>query len=124
MAAIDDPLALNWRFERVPRWSYNIGGSYETEALGFGKLTFRTNYSWRSSQYVDTINSPAVAIPSYGLLDSSITLGLKDDRYRISVFANNLTATKFWDLGFDGGPYRTLSGGAPRTFGVEFTAKF
>ncbi len=122
--AVDDPLAVGLDFERVPRWSYNIGGSYEVDAGDIGRLTFRTNYSWRSSQFVDTISSPAVQIPAYGLWDASVSLATYDDRYRISLYGSNLGDVEYHDLGFDGGPYRTRTGGAPRTFGVELAARF
>ncbi|RYD62001.1 MAG: TonB-dependent receptor, partial [Sphingomonadales bacterium] len=88
--AIDDPLARALKFERVPRWSYNVGASYDFAAASWATVTMRTNYSWRSLQYVDTINSPSVAIKSYGLLDASISLATPDNRYRISLFGNNL----------------------------------
>lgn len=116
--AVDDPLATALRFERVPTWQYAVGAGYEWD-VGAGSISTRLSYNWRSSQFADTINSPSIKIPSYGLLDANIAYAGLDDRLRVTLFGRNLTDKEYWDYGYDGGSHRFTAGGAPRTWGVE-----
>ena len=73
---------------------------------------------------MDTLNSPSIAVDSYGLLDASITYDRFGGGWSLALFGRNLTDEKYHDFGFDGGTHRAVWGGVPRTYGVELTARF
>lgn len=120
----DNPLATDLEFERVPEWQYTVAANYETEIANLGFLNFRAAYQWLDDQFVDTLNSPSLALDSYGLLDASITYIDPSQRYELSLFGRNLTDSEFHDFGFDGGTHRAVWGGQPRTWGVRISVFF
>jgi len=70
-----------------------------------------------------TVN-PAVELPDYGLLDSSVAFSFKDDAYRLSLIAKNITDDSFFTA-FSGDNFRfQVPKDADRRFGVQFRARF
>jgi len=122
--AIDDPAAKRLKFERVPEFEYTLGLQHRYPVGNTGELNSRLSYQWRDDHFVDTLNSPSIAVDSYGLLDASITYDRIADGWSVAIFGRNLTDEKFHDFGFDGGTHRAIWGGIPRTYGVEVTARF
>ncbi|AUN31509.1 TonB-dependent receptor [Niveispirillum cyanobacteriorum] len=121
--AIDGPIAKDLKFERVPKWQYAVSASYEVPVSDTSSLRFRTSYTWVDDQFIDTLNSPSLALGSYGLWDASVSYSLNDS-YTVSLFGRNLNDAEYYDFGFDGGTHRAVWGGTPRTYGVELSAKF
>ena len=122
--SIDDPAAEDLEFERVPEFEYTLGLQHRYPMGDSAELSSRLSYQWRDEHFVDTLNSPSIAVDSYGLLDASITYDRFVDGWSLSVFGRNLTDEEFHDFGFDGGTHRAVWGGIPRTYGVEVTARF
>ncbi|RMF11564.1 MAG: TonB-dependent receptor [Alphaproteobacteria bacterium] len=121
---IDPQIAKELEFERVPEWEFTVGATYEMAVTDRSNLRLRTSYGWRDSHFVDTLNSPSVAVDSYGLLDASVTYDDYVGGWELSLFGRNLTNEKFHDFGFDGGTHRAVWGGVPRTWGIELKAAF
>lgn len=121
---IDDPAAEDLEFERVPEFEYTLGLQHRYPMGDSAELHSRLAYQWRDDHFVDTLNSPSIAVDAYGLLDASITYDRYVDGWSIAVFGRNLTDEEFHDFGFDGGTHRAVWGGVPRTYGVEVTARF
>ncbi|GAB3312928.1 TonB-dependent receptor [Haliea atlantica] len=121
---IDDPAAEDLEFERVPEFEYTLGLQHRYPMGESAELNSRVAYQWRDDHFVDTLNSPSIAVDAYGLLDASITYDRYVDGWSIAVFGRNLTDEEFHDFGFDGGTHRAVWGGVPRTYGVEVTARF
>jgi iron complex outermembrane receptor protein len=74
----------------------------------------------------------ALLLPSYSTLDLSVAIGPRDGRYRLSLYANNLTDESYAVLATASGASPT-AGGAPRLqipreaeryFGAEFRMNF
>lgn len=122
--AIDDPAAKRLKFERVPKFEYTLGLQHRYPLGEAAELQSRLSYQWRDDHFVDTLNSPSIAVDSFGLLDASITYERIDDGWSVALFGRNLTDEKFHDFGFDGGTHRAVWGGIPRTYGVEATVRF
>lgn len=122
--AIDDVAAKDLDFERVPEFEYTLGLQHRLPLGDAAELSSRVAYQWRDDHFVDTLNSPSIAVDSYGLLDASLTYDRFGDGWSVAVFGRNLTDEEFHDFGFDGGTHRAVWGGLPRTYGVEVTARF
>ncbi len=122
--AIDDPAAERLEFERVPEFEFTAGLQHRMPLGDSAELFSRVSYQWRDDHFVDTLNSPSIAVDSYGLLDASITYDRFGDGWSVAIFGRNLTDEDFHDFGFDGGTHRAVWGGVPRTYGIELTTRF
>jgi len=122
--AIDDRAARNLDFERVPEFEYTLGVDHSLPLGDAAELSSRVSYQWRDEHFVDTLNSPSIAVDSYGLLDASVTYDRFAQGWSIALFGRNLTDEEFHDFGFDGGTHRAVWGGTPRTYGVELSVNF
>jgi iron complex outermembrane receptor protein len=91
-----------------PKWKTSLGGSYTIRTGGFADIELGAQGSYQSSQLSLLVASPLIrqngTIKDYGLLDLSIALVGKDDRYRISFLAKNVFDTSFAASIVDGGP--------------------
>ncbi len=123
-AAVDDRAAKNLDFERVPEFEYTLGLEHSLPLGDASELSSRLSYQWRDDHFVDTLNSPSIAVDAYGLLDASVTYDRFGQGWSVALFGRNLTDEEFHDFGFDGGTHRAVWGGVPRTYGVELSVNF
>lgn len=121
---IDDAAAENLKFERVPEFEFTAALQHSIPLAGDNMLRSRVAYQWRDKHFVDTLNSPSIAVDAYGLLDASVTYERVASGWSLSLFGRNLSEEEFHDFGFDGGTHRAVWGGVPRTYGVELRADF
>jgi len=111
----------------APDWRTNLGLQYE-HALAAGTGFFRTDWAYSSKQNVDTGLDPRAEQGSYSLL--SARLGWRNDRYRVSVWGDNLTDETVMTAagpqtifgGIDGGLQIYLN--ESRTYGVTMDVRF
>lgn len=110
---------------RVPKWTFNLGGSYDvdTAAGGFG---LDLNWSYNDGFAWDADNR--IRQPSYSLFDAGLkwTPPGAENRYTIRFWAKNITKTKYYvsEAQADGARGASALPGAPRTFGGELAVKF
>jgi iron complex outermembrane receptor protein len=104
-----------------PTWTYNLGGNFKTN-FADGSINFNLLYSYSSRWYAAPDNFAFQ--PSVGLLSTSVHWTDRSDRYSVRLWGKNMTnevyATGIGEA--NQGVFRHL--GAPRTYGVEFGAKF
>jgi len=114
------------RLPVTPRWTVGLGASYTAE-LGFGSLTPRIDYSYRSAVFYGAGNAPLEFQSGFGLLNLRLTLTDTSERYSLSGFATNVADKRYISNAQD---VRSALGvafaqiGAPREFGVEVGVKF
>ena len=92
------PITLDTRFMNAPRWSVNLGLTYEKQ-LHTGQLVISGDYAWRDKTYNDAINTVELVQPAYGLLHASVTLLSNDKHWQFSLFGNNLTDEEYIQSG-------------------------
>lgn len=122
--SIDDRAAKGLEFERVPEFEFTVGLEYQYSLGDSSDLTSRLSYQWRDDHFVDTLNSPSIAVDAYGLLDASVTYERLGQGWSVALFGRNLGDEEFHDFGFDGGTHRAIWGGVPRTYGIELSVNF
>jgi len=107
-APITDQVPNGTQLPFSPKWKASLGGSYTIRTGGFADVELGAQGSYQSSQLSLLVASPLIrqngTIKDYGLLDLSIALVGKDDRYRISFLAKNVFDTSFAAAISDGGP--------------------
>lgn len=126
----------NKEMARSPKFSGNFSADYTFENVLAGNLTVGGNLTYTSS-FVP--NSPSLYGPlgpagqemeqryrqgAYALLNLQAGWTDASERYKISVYVNNVTDHVYM-LSYNGGGYGDYaSWGQPRTYGVRITANF
>lgn len=117
-------------FAQAPEFSYSLSGEYVQPISDKVEAKFRLEWQGQSKTYL-TVDSrdPYRVEPGYGVLNGRITIGSPDDRWRVSLWALNLTDKTYrisaFDLYNNGlvGQYFSILG-APRTYGVDLRFGF
>ncbi|OCC22959.1 hypothetical protein MB02_14435 [Croceicoccus estronivorus] len=128
-------LADQARFPLVAKWTWNIGAQYASPPTGFGVITPRIDYAYRSSFYfqpVDTlsVNNALLKSGATKQLSAKLTFSelpfAKDAMKNLSIqfwgdnLTNNRTLQSAVDFGYGGmGAYSR-----PRSYGVRIMADF
>ena len=119
---------------RAPKWNYGIT-SVMNWTMSKGVLSGRVSWSWTDDYAATITNYYGSGIPSYGILDASISYEL--DNWQLSLFGRNLTDEDTWTHSYVVNPIRpTATDPAPgtlwrfaqrrppREFGVELLYRF
>jgi iron complex outermembrane receptor protein len=115
----------------APKWKGSLAEDYQME-LGDFNVVPTVVFSYTGDQYADLNEPAALLMPSYSTIDLAVAISDKDGRYKLSLYANNLTDESYAVLmtAASGAP---STGGAPRlqipreaerVFGVEFRMNF
>lgn len=113
----------------APKWKLSVGGEY-TIAPESLPVDFHLNgtYAYTSGQTSDLGNNPLLHIHSYDLVNVGFAISDKEDRYRLSLFVNNLFDQSFPIQIAPGGPGGSLRYVIPREAdryaGVSLRVKF
>jgi len=89
-AALASGVRLKNVLVNAPEWSGSLSGAYRTEVTRFGTLTARVDWSWHGEQFNDAINSPQIRQSAYQLLNASLTLDTRAERWQFILAARNL----------------------------------
>ncbi len=110
------------RLTQAPKWSWNVGG-VATLPTSFGNVVATANYAWKGTFYYDITNR--LPQKSYGLLNGSLGWQSEDERFAVSLFAENLTNKKYTIAQYPTADFPDrVAAGRPRQFGVELRTKF
>ena len=124
------------RLNNAPKWSYNLGASYEHPLGGKGLSGFvDANYAYRSDVTFALSQDPNTVQEGYGVLSLNVGVQTPGRRLRLAVFARNLTdehyASAIFASSFQGGNASTRAGysqffteAAHRIVGVSLSGKF
>jgi iron complex outermembrane receptor protein len=89
-AAQDSGVLLQNQLVNAPEWSMTVGAGYEFDLRDLGSLALRVDWSWWDEQFNDAVNDPRVRQPAYDVLNASITLRSRDERWLLSLASRNL----------------------------------
>lgn len=109
------------RLLRLPKFSGNISATFDPR-IGDGHLPITITYAYKSNYYFDFIGGPLsreLKQPGYGLVSANISYVAPDDRFRISLYGNNLFNSHYLNLRQSTGPAIIGTFGDPRTYGVR-----
>lgn len=109
---------------RSPKWTTRLEASYDFDLNGHGTLTPDISWSYRTSYMTDLTNSPVGYQKAYSMVDGSLTYAEPNSRWRIALWAKNITNTLYRLSAVPSSGYFTqLYFANPRTFGVDLTFK-
>lgn len=116
------------RLPNAPRWTYTVGGTYQTKVTQGLKGYATANWAYRSA-VVFGIADENTRQAGYGLANLSVGIGDPEDHVRLSVFARNLFDKRFagviFPSFFDAGGYsQVLPDAAFRRIGAALDWHF
>jgi iron complex outermembrane receptor protein len=112
----------------IPEWTGALAAQY-TWNVGFGSLTPRVDYSYRSRVAFNINPGPWGQQGAIGLFNATLTLADAKDRWSAQLYGRNLT-DKDYVLLYDeyrpvvGGPGGVATMADPREYGVTVTMRF
>jgi iron complex outermembrane recepter protein len=113
------------RLPLAPKWSWNIGASYESALNMLGaeaKIYLRTNYSYTGKQFSDLGQSGP--LDSYGLWNASVGFSDADDSYRVTFMVRNITDESYVLLNTSAGQRLHIPRDADRYAGASIRFNF
>lgn len=107
---------------RTPKRSVNIGFDFTTDITATAYLDFRVEYNWQSR--MPWLPENTIFESSYGLLDARIAAGPVNGNWEVAVFGRNLADRLYRvdTIPFAGDTFSRF--GAPRSYGVQLSARF
>lgn len=111
----------------APRFSMNLGASYETDPVLFdGPLTLRVDVSYRTRVYFREFNAREDSQDPYAIVNASVTWRSPDENYSVRVFGTNLTGQEYYAAMNASSNFgaRYASWGMPRQVGIEVRRDF
>lgn len=99
-AAAATGLTLGKRLVDTPKWSVNLGASYEFDIGGFATLTPRVDWTYKSAHANDAFNEPLLNQKGFGVLNAGVTLADLNDKWSLVVSGKNLTNKRYIQAGF------------------------
>ncbi|MET0661333.1 MAG: TonB-dependent receptor [Steroidobacteraceae bacterium] len=114
------------RMLRLPKFSGHLSATYDP-GLGEGRLPISVTYAYKSNYYFDFVAGPfseELKQSGYGLFSANIAYFAPSDRYRISIYGNNLFDKEYTNLRQSTGPAIIGTYGDPRTYGVRAEVNF
>ena len=79
------------KLPQVPEWTAAISAIKEFNLNSGASVTARVDYSYRDKVFFDPANDPFSVMDSFGLLNASVAWNSADDRYGLTLHANNIT---------------------------------
>jgi iron complex outermembrane recepter protein len=116
----------------APKWTAAFGAQYAIPVSDSLTLTFRNDFSYRSTRLGsgDLTERLATTVPSFLTVDGRITLA-SEAGWDVALWGKNLTDNRYaigrnpnTNLAFLGVSQQTTSYGPPRTYGVRVGYKF
>lgn len=85
----------NDAFIRTPKWSLSMGLSYQFDLGGFGSLSPRLDWAYKSAIQFEPDNDASVAEDGYHALNLRVTYAEPEDNWQLSFAIENLTNEKY-----------------------------
>jgi iron complex outermembrane receptor protein len=92
---------MDMQMPLAPEWDLNLLARYAWPVPWGGRLAVQVSATYNSEQYFDALNSPSHFEPSYSVIDGRVSWYSEDDKWRVSIFADNLTDEVYRTYSFD-----------------------
>ncbi|MEM9620002.1 MAG: TonB-dependent receptor [Pseudomonadota bacterium] len=126
----DRPDLEDQRFRDVPRWNYSFTSDYFFGVNDAWNGFFRAEVVGQSSKNTNLDDDPTADVDGYSLVNFRLGLISADDRYRITLMAQNVFDEDYPNFVF-GSSYAALDGttraqflGDPATYAIQFGINF
>lgn len=97
--SVGTAVTLNSRLPKTPELKININPQYNVD-LGNGRaLQAQVSYTYVSSLFNDSLNTPLLKRPAVNTFDASVQYSFADDKYAITVGGTNITDERYVTIG-------------------------
>lgn len=109
-----------------PKWTLTFRERYEFSLTDSLLFSVAADASYRSAQYLETVNAPSNRESGYWIVNSQIGLHNENQGWTLTLWAKNLTKTKYRSYVNDLPAFGWLLNiyGAPRTYGVTLAYSY
>jgi iron complex outermembrane receptor protein len=113
------------KLRNVPKITANVTANYEFPPAAWGQISLNADANYQSEYESVTLNAPFTQGQARTLVGASIHWSDPSERYRVSVYGRNLL-DKVYRVSANSvaGLFNFTNYAPPRSFGVEFAAKF
>ncbi|MEE4278147.1 MAG: TonB-dependent receptor [Halieaceae bacterium] len=94
-AAQNSGVLLDNQLVNAPQWSMTVGAGYEFDLGTYGSVGLRLDWSWWDEQFNDAVNDPRVRQGAYDVLNASVALRSRDERWQLSLASRNLLDERY-----------------------------
>ncbi len=108
--------------EKTPQWTASVGIDYRRE-LGAGEFSFSPQVSYQGETFLQPDNGPFNVENGYSLLDLRMGYEFGNGQYGVYLWGRNLTDELYKEFARQFQGSDQVLWGAPRTYGIEFTAR-
>ncbi|WP_159978986.1 MULTISPECIES: TonB-dependent receptor [unclassified Novosphingobium] len=115
------------QFRLQPKWQWSAGFNLNVPVNENASVFLTPSVTYRSKIYFEIPNRDAISQSPVTLVNLRGGVSLMDGRFQIAGYARNLTDKNYLlDAGNTGGSfgYPTFIPAEPRTYGIEFTARY
>jgi iron complex outermembrane recepter protein len=98
--ALNAGVTTNTKLQNAPKWTLSAGVSYRIEAGNIGSFQPRVDWSYRSRNYNDAVNTPLLVQDGYHLVNASIAFNDRTERWGVTVGVKNLTKEIYLGSGY------------------------
>jgi iron complex outermembrane receptor protein len=75
---------------RAPRWTYNVGYTYDQPLTASLKLGLSTDVRYSSSYFTSSDESPYGLQKAYTIVDAAARVSTTDERWQLALIGRNL----------------------------------
>ena len=93
-------ITLDSKFALVSDWTLSGALSKDIELGDYGSLVPRIDWSYRSSFFTNSINSPQIEQKGYHLVNANVTWHAPQDHFQVIVGVTNLTDKRYRIAGY------------------------
>lgn len=119
-------VTLDDRLQNAPEWTLSASAAYDIDIIGFGTLTPRVDWSYRSTVANDAVNTPQLIQDGYHLLNASINFLDEDERFGLRFEVKNITNEIYLGSGYFDAFGGIIEGvyGRPREWSLSASVRF
>lgn len=114
------------KLPKTPEWTGSVGAQYAFD-LPRGRLSLRSDYSYRSYTETNPTNTPMLAQPGFGLLSARVAFASSDGARELALFGTNLTNKLYVTNGLEAVALfgqAEVNYGRPREWGLSASMRF
>lgn len=95
----NSPITKGTKLALTPEWSASAGIAYTREVGGWGTITPRVDWSYRSEIWNDAINTPQIRQKGYHLINASVAFVSTDQKWELILSGRNLNDKEYLAAG-------------------------
>lgn len=109
------------RMALAPRWTLGALARYAFAAPWGGELALQGDVVYKSMQYFDVLNSPALRESGYAIANAQVSWSSADDHWRVAVRLDNVADKFYRNYVYDFSSFNYVQGmtGKPRWLGAS-----